>query len=71
MIARLTRAVVFRQILLAALLKLCNAAETFFRDQRKILWDRAGKRGFDSFGSPNESRIRRRIAPAVESPAAT
>jgi hypothetical protein len=33
--------------------------------------NRAEKRGFDSFGSPNESRIRRRIAPAVESPAAT
>jgi hypothetical protein len=43
MIARLTHSVVFRQILLAALLKLCNAAETFFRDQRKILWDRAEK----------------------------
>jgi hypothetical protein len=51
MIARLTRAVVFRQILLAALLELCNAAETFFRKEENSLESRE-KKGFDSFGSP-------------------
>jgi len=43
----LTDSVVFRQILLAALLKLCNAAENFFAIKKKILWDRAEK-GFST-----------------------
>jgi hypothetical protein len=46
------------------LLKLFFAIRKFSEIARK-------KRRFDSFGSPNESRIRRRITPTVESPAAT
>lgn len=42
----------------------------FSRSRRKFSGI-ARKKGFHSFGSPNESRIRRRITPTVESPAAT
>jgi len=64
-----TDALVFHQILLAALLKLCNAAENFLRD-RRMQQGFTRKKVFESLGPQNDSRIRRRITPPVESPAA-
>jgi len=57
----------FREIILAAFLKLCNAAENFlpiaFRILRRAQDFRQEKKFFKSLGAPGDKRIRRRVHP--------
>jgi hypothetical protein len=66
---------IFNQILLAAFLKLCNAAENFLRAELENPANQAGfmqkSRFFESLGSPGDANSPPEILPTVESPAAT
>ena|SRR5882672_5434510 len=67
--ARLTLLFSAKYILL--LCSICAMLLKIFSRSEENSLESRGKRGFHSFGSPSESRIHRRIAPTVESPAAT
>ena len=67
--ARLTLLFSAKYILL--LCSICAMLLKIFSRSEENSLESRGKRVFHSFGSPSESRIHRRIAPTVESPAAT